>query len=150
MRITESALRKQIRRIISENAEALRMREADGENVVVISDEGEKYNKIAGILKSYGGAFINVFTRKSKQIGEIRVRVAASFKIKPDGSVIEASWKMAPKSGVKYTELPETTKQEILAELTSVLNKIDFLPDPNQRFSETVAVGEYPLEVNVS
>lgn len=150
MRITESALRKQIRRIILESSESAGIYEGDEEGVTVISDPEEQFKKIQDVLGKYKGAFQKVFENVSKTENSdgMYIRVAAAFKIKPDGSATDVSWKFAPKPGVKYTEISETGKKSLLDGLTEKLSSIKFCA-PNEKFSDTISIDEYPLTISV-
>lgn len=149
MRIAESALRREIRRIMLENfVTNQKLQEEDAPSPTIISDPNERYNRVKTVLSKSKGAFRTVVEQISKTAGPMKVRVVASFMIQKDGTVSNAKWIVdSPKEKSEeepYTALDAATSKTLTDNLTRELSRIKFCKSDEQ-FSETIRVDEFPL-----
>ncbi len=148
MRLTESELRREIRKVIMESMRTTRLYEEDvPQEKTVISDEAAPA-KIGMILKSNGAKFKSAWENFSKNIADSEdgsptfARVTVKFDIAVDGSVPQAVWKVSEKS----KNIGDT--KDLTDRLETTMKSVKFC-GPNEEFKSAHTNIEYGLRFSL-
>lgn len=149
MRLTESELRREIRKVIMESLRlAGHLYEEDVPQEKIVIADKDAPAKIGAALRSNGGKFRAAWESFSKNVPEpeegstTNARVTVKFDIAVDGSVPEATWKVVEKS----KNIGDT--KELTDSLERAMKSVKFCA-PNEMFENMHEDIEYGLRFSL-
>ena len=149
MRLTESELRREIRKVIMESLRSAgHLYEEDVPQEKIVIADKDAPAKIGAALKNISGRFKATWESFSKNVPEPEegsttyVRVTVKFDIAVDGSVPKADWKVVEKS----KNIGDT--KELTDRLETAMKNVKFC-GPNEEFKNAHSDIEYGLRFSL-